>query len=154
MWHCSFQMGQLFRLIPNEVLFSSFFKVSQAMKYTKEALVKLAKFSSEDLEIIGKRRKAPYQLGFAYQFAFVKLHNRFPNQQPLEMNQEILNYVSIQLEIPTHKVETYDKRQKTVSDHQEEIRHYLNLQRFSDATSNKLEQFIFLHSLSQIIYEL
>ena len=113
------------------------------MRYTKEALVKIAKFSPEDLEIIGKRRKKQHQLGFAYQLAFVKLHNRFPNQQPLEINQEILNYVSIQLEISTEKVTAYDKRQKTVSEHQEQIRIYLKLQRFSDVSSNIIEQFIF-----------
>jgi hypothetical protein len=34
-------------------------------------------------------------LGFAYQLAFVRLHHHFPAQQPLEIDDEIVTYVSV-----------------------------------------------------------
>lgn len=113
------------------------------MRYTKEALLKLAKLNEQDLEHIHVRRKKQNQLGFAYQLAFVRLHNRFPNQEPLEVNQEIANYISIQLGLSAELIKAYGTRRKTVSEHQEQIRSYLGLQRFSDSVSPKLEQFIF-----------
>jgi len=116
------------------------------MRYSKEALVKLAKFTDTDLAIIRKRNKRHTRIGFAYQLAYVKLYNRFPNQQPLEINQEIVNYVSIQIEVPVEEIHFYDNRQKTVSEHQDLIRHHLQLQRFNDLEMTKVAHFLFEQS--------
>ncbi|MFK7932004.1 MAG: Tn3 family transposase [Saprospiraceae bacterium] len=113
------------------------------MRYPKVALLKLAKLTDEDLTNIQFRRKKRNRLGFAYQLSFVRLHNRFPNQQPLEIDEEILNYVSLQLGISSTLIYTYDNRRKTVAEHQEIIRKYLDLQRFHDTPSVLVEQFIF-----------
>jgi len=113
------------------------------MRYSKEALVKLAKFTEKDLELIRNRRRKHNQLGFAYQLAFVKLHNRLPIQEPFELIEELIGYVSIQLEINVVAIEKYSKREATISEHQRQIRTYLKLTKFSDAAPQLIEQFIF-----------
>ncbi len=113
------------------------------MKYSKEALIELSKFTANDLEMIRARRRNPNRLGFAYQLAFVRLHNRFPIQQPLEIEPDILNYVGIQLKLSPKFIKAYAHRQKTVSEHREQIRQYLNVQRFSEISLGPVEKFIF-----------
>ncbi len=56
---------------------------------------------------------------------YVKLLNRFPVQQPFEMVDDILNYVSVQLTIPGNSIYSYARRRETVAEHQERIREYL-----------------------------
>ncbi|OPY73908.1 MAG: Tn3 transposase DDE domain protein [Syntrophorhabdus sp. PtaU1.Bin002] len=82
-------------------------------------------------------------MGFGYQLAFVRLLNRFPNQQPLEVIDDMLSYVSVQLGIPIENISEYSKRQPTISEHQEQIREYLGLARLSEAGLDDLKQFIF-----------
>lgn len=113
------------------------------MRYSKEALVKLAKFTNKDLELIRNRRRKHNQLGFAYQLAFVKLHNRLPIQEPFELIEELIGYASIQLEINVAAIENYSKREATISEHQHQIRTYLKLTKFSNAVPQLIEQFIF-----------
>ena len=66
--------------------------------YTHEQLRSQAPFSAEDFARINQCRSAPNRLGFAYHLAFVRLLNRFPAQEPLEMIEEILLYTSVQVE--------------------------------------------------------
>ncbi len=68
--------------------------------YTHQDLVRLAQFTPDDLTKIRECRQKHTRLGFAYQLAFVRLHHRFPAQQPLEIDDEIVTYVSVQLDIP------------------------------------------------------
>ena len=111
--------------------------------YTREYLIAQAKLTAEDLAQIQQCRHEHTRLGFAYQVAFVRLFNRFPqarwaDEQPLEIIEEILTYVGLQLGIPEERMTEYARRQKTVSEHQERIRQYLGLSRFSpdDAASD------------------
>ena len=107
--------------------------------YTRDGLTQEARLTAEDLEQIRQRRRDYNRLGFAYQLAFVRLLNRFPSQQPFEVIDEILTYVSIQLSISTALITQYTKRQKTISEHQERIRQYLGLTRFSQAEGDRAE---------------
>jgi len=63
--------------------------------YTHQELVRVALFTPDDLARIHGCRQEHTRLGFAYQLAFVRLHHRFPAQQPLEIDDEIVTYVSV-----------------------------------------------------------
>jgi len=110
--------------------------------FTPEQLLSQAPFSAEDFTRINQCRGVPNRLGFAYHLAFVRLLNRFPAQEPLEIIEEILLYASIQLKVEAEYIEHYGSRQKTVSEHQERIRHELGLCLFSAAT-DKVDRFLF-----------
>lgn len=114
-----------------------------ATEFSHEQILRVAQFSPADLAEIQQRRRAHNQLGFAYQLAFVRLANRFPSQQPLEIHEELLTFVSVQLAIPAQLLPVYTQRQSTLSEHQERIRTYLNLGRFGEAELQRLEQFLF-----------
>jgi len=115
------------------------------VKYSKEVLLKLAQFTQDDLDFIHNRR-AYNRLGIAYQITFVKVHNRLPSQDPLEIIEELLAYVSIQLSINSGLIKEYSKRQPTISAHQSDIRTFLNLSRFNEVDSKIIEQYIFEQS--------
>ena len=78
-----------------------------AVRFSHEEIVREAKFSPEDMTEIKKRRRDHTCLGFAYQLAFVRLANRFPVQQPLEIVDELLTYVGVQLDVPTENIKAY-----------------------------------------------
>jgi hypothetical protein len=110
--------------------------------FTHEQLLSQAQFSSQDVACIMQCRGEPNRLGFSYQLAFVRLLNRFPAQESLEIIEEILVYASVQSNIAAESIESYGNRRKTVSEHQESIRHYLGLCPFSTAT-DEVEAFLF-----------
>ena len=56
--------------------------------FPQAELVRVAKLSPIDLERTQQCRHLHTRLGFAYQLAFVRLANRFPAQEPLEMVEE------------------------------------------------------------------
>ncbi len=111
--------------------------------YTHQDLLRAAKLTPTDTEEIFKCRRSYNRLGFAYQLAFVRLHNRFPTQQPFEIDQELLTYAGMQTDIPITEIEDYVRRQPTLSEHQERIRVYLQLHRLDDDAMEVLEQFLF-----------
>lgn len=113
--------------------------------YTQEQLIRIAKFSNRDLEEIMNRRRDYNRLGFGYQLACVRLLNRLPMGHPLEIMDDILVYVSIQLNIPSQDIGLYAEWQKTVVLHQERIRAYLSLRSFSTATT-EIKEFLFKES--------
>ena len=82
------------------------------------------------------------RLGFAYQLVFVRLLNRFPVQDPLEVEKDIIVYTSIQLGISDHQIKLYGKRRPTVSEHQDAIREYLGLQPLSESIA-EVKAFLF-----------
>jgi len=115
--------------------------------YSREQLVCVAKFSNSDLETIKQRRHDSTRLGFGYQLAFVRLLNVFPVQEPFEINDEILTFVSLQLGIAEQCITQYEKRQPTISEHQDIIRDYLGLRLFTSAVA-EVESFVFKLSYS------
>ena len=90
-----------------------------------EHLLQQAQFSPEDVARIMQCRGEHNRLGFAYQLAFVRFFNRFPAQQPLEVEEDILAFASVQLNTNIQDCWQYGGRQKTVSIYQEAIRDYL-----------------------------
>jgi len=113
------------------------------LSYSQHQLQIAATLTTADLQEIQQRRRAHNCLGFAYQLVFVRLANRFPTQQPFELDEELLTFVSLQLDLPPQLIETYAQRQSTLSEHQEQIRTYLDLRRFGEVEIQMLEQFLF-----------
>ena len=112
-------------------------------QYSHEQLVSQAKLSQEDMVEFDRRRQPHNRLGFAYQLLFIRLFNRFPTQVTFEVVDEILTFVSVQLDISTHIIKDYTTHQQTISEHQEQIRLHLDLQRFDESAKRQLEQFLF-----------
>ena len=111
--------------------------------YSHQDLVRLAQFTSDDLARIHECRQEHTRLGFAYQLAFVRLYHRFPIQQPLEMDNEIVTYVSVQLDSPVSLMATYQEQRRTIVNHQKELRVYLGVRRFGEAELDALEAYLF-----------
>lgn len=107
-----------------------------------EQLLQQAPFSADDLTHIMQCRGEHNRLGFAYQLTFVRFFNRFPAQEPLEIEEEIVAFTAIEMNIDEGQIEQYGKRQPTVSEHQETIRDYLGLRPFNTAT-DEVELFVF-----------
>ena len=105
--------------------YTVFFDHMQTFLYTREQLVNGAKFSDRDVEEIKRCRRDYNRLGFGYQLACVRLLNRLPIGYPLEVIDDLLAYVSAQLNIPNQAIDLYAKWQKTVFEHQERIKLYL-----------------------------
>jgi TnpA family transposase len=109
---------------------------------TYEPSLSQAQFSAEDITRILQCRGEHNRLGFAYQLTFVRFFNRFPAQEPLEIEEDILTFASVQLRTSIQDGWQYGGRQKTVSEHQETIRDYLGLHPFNTATA-EVEAFLF-----------
>ncbi len=109
-------------------------------------MIREASLTEADLVEIAKCRRDYNRLGFAYQIGFVRLFNRFPAQQPLEMCDELLSFVATQLNIDATGIDGYAARQHTVSDHQTRIRDYIKLIVFDTEQTEALERFIFEES--------
>ena len=107
-----------------------------------EQLLQQAQFSTDDLACIMQCRGTHNRLGFAYQLAFVRLQGRFPMQEPLEIEDEILTFASVNLGVGIENFQQYGNRQQTVSEHQEAIRNHLDLRHFHTAIA-EAESFLF-----------
>jgi hypothetical protein len=69
------------------------------LSFSRGRLVREASLTGADLAQIAKCRRDHNRLGFAYQIGFVRLFSRFPDQQPLEVCDELLSFVATQLNI-------------------------------------------------------
>jgi len=113
------------------------------MRYSKEALIRIVKFTEKELKLINNRRREHNNLGFAYQLAYVKLHNRLPIQQPLEIIEELIQYVSLQISLDAKSISKYTTRQATISKHQEQItRAFLREQKILKPAESTLRRLI------------
>jgi TnpA family transposase len=95
---------------------------------------------------VAKCRREHNRLGFAYQIGFARLFSRFPAQQPLEICDELLNFVAVQMNISAEELSRYAPWQHTVSEHQARIQQYLGLRQFDLDESKALERFVFEES--------
>jgi hypothetical protein len=82
---------------------------------------------------LGRCRRPHNRPGFAYQIAFVRLFDRFPQQQSFELFEELVCVSATQLGLDAGLIELYRKRQPTISEHQQTITAYLRLGSFDDA---------------------
>jgi hypothetical protein len=106
-------------------------------------MVREATLTEADLAEVARCRRDHNRLGFAYQAGFVRLFNRFPAQQPLEICGELLNFIALQLGIDEGLIADYAPWQHTASEHQERIREYLRLTVYGPRETAALERFIF-----------
>ncbi len=95
-----------------------------------------------DRREIALRRGPHNRLGFAYQVAFVRVLGRFPQQAPLEIDGEILRFAALQLGADAETIHAYERRQQTVSEHQQRIGEYLRLRTFDTAAGERLARFL------------
>ena len=114
--------------------------------WPRKQMIEYATLTPEDKAQIAQCRWTQNRLGYAYQIAFAKLINRFPAQQPLEIIQEVLDFVGVQLGIETSQIEQYAERRQTVSDHQIRIQDYLKKERLDSERFLQLQHFLFEQS--------
>ena len=69
------------------------------LSFSRGQMVREATLTEADLAEVAKCRRDHNRLGFAYQIGFVRLFSRFPAQQPLEICDELLDFVALQLDI-------------------------------------------------------
>jgi hypothetical protein len=58
--------------------------------FSRDQLKRAASLTEEDFVQLGRCRRPHNRLGFAYQVAFVRLFDRFPQQQPFELFEELV----------------------------------------------------------------
>lgn len=114
--------------------------------YSHSQLVELGTLTPQDIKRVYECRRNYNKLGFAYQIIFVKLANYFPKQKPFEIIPEVLTFSSLQLNIDECQIISYKDRQQTISDHQEQIRSYLKLNRFDNQAIELLNTFLLRES--------
>lgn len=102
-----------------------------------------------DIRRINECRGSQNRLGFAYQLCYVKLFNRLPTQSPFIAIEELATFVAVQLDLPREQLEEYALQQWTFSHHQEQIRAYLCVEKFSKAAEDALGDYLF-HQAQQI----
>ena len=116
------------------------------LPFSRRQMVREASLTEVDLVEVEKCRRGHNRLGFAHQVGFVRLFNRFPAQQPLEICDELLGFVAMQLNVNVTGIDGYAARQHTVSDHQARIREYLKLTVYDPGEADALERFVFEES--------
>ena len=109
---------------------------------SRPRLIRDATFLEADRREIALRRGPHNRLGFAYQVAFVRVLGRFPQQAPLEIDGEILRFAALQLGADAETIHAYERRQQTVSEHQQRIGEYLRLRTFDTAIGERLARFL------------
>lgn len=117
------------------------------LHFSPSQLVQVAKLSDEDMVVIEERRRPQNKLGFAYQLAFVRLFNQFPSQVPFEPIDDIVTYMSLQLDIPFDLFEQYKKRRQTIAEHRKRIQKYLHLKPFHSEGVRLLDNFLYKEAL-------
>jgi len=116
------------------------------LSFSRGQMIREASLTEADRVEVAKCRRDHNRLGFAYQVSFVRLFHRFPAQQPLEVCDELLNFVSLQLGIDEARISDYAPWQHTASEHRERIREYLALIVYGPEEADALERFVFEES--------
>jgi hypothetical protein len=115
--------------------------------FSQDQLVQVAKLSDADMVAIDECRRPQNKLGFAYQLAFVRLFNQFPAQVPFEPLDDIVTYMSLQLDIPYDLIEQYKNRRQTIAEHRQRIQEYLQLRPFHSEGVQLLDGFLYKEAL-------
>src|SRR4029077_16670985 len=75
--------------------------------FSRGKLIREASLTQADMNEVAKCRRDHNRLGFAYQICFARLFSRFPAQQPLEINDELLSFVAVQMNIDSERISDY-----------------------------------------------
>ena len=75
------------------------------LHFSQDQLVQVAKLSDADMTLIDKCRRQQTKLGLGYQLGFVRLFNQFPTQLPFEPIEDLVAYMSLQLDIAPDLIE-------------------------------------------------
>ena len=113
---------------------------------SRSQLIRDSALTKTDLLEIATCRGEPQRLGFAYQLGFVRLFQRFPVQQPLEICEELQSFIALQTGNDAGQLSDYASWQQTVSRHQIRIREYPWLRTFDSDQARGLEQFLYEES--------
>ena len=113
---------------------------------SRSQLIHDSSLTQTDLAKIAQCRGDPQRLGFAYQLGFVRVFQRFPVQQPLEICEELLSFIALQTGIDGDRLSDYASWQQGVSRHQIRIQEYLGLRSFDPDQARGLEQFLYEES--------
>ena len=114
--------------------------------FSRQQLKRAAALNREDLRQIGKCRRPHNRLGFAYQVAFVRLFNHFPQQQPFEVLDELVSFSAAQLGVDTELTDSTVNASRRSPSTSRPIAGYLGLRHFGDAEAAQLERFVFEES--------
>ena len=109
----------------------------------RELLEKCGNLSEQEYQWISQCRRDMNRLGFCYQLIFVKVFNRFPQQNPLEIMEDVLSCASLQIGISIDHIYEYQKRRATLSEHQNRLMIFLQLNKYDTRTSKVVDRFIF-----------
>jgi hypothetical protein len=112
------------------------------LHYPREIIAERVVFTPADQAQIALCRGPHNRLGFAYQMGFLRLTDRFPTQQPLEILDDLLAFVAHELAIDPAAIQDYAQRQATVSAHQDHIRFQLGFRPFDAAARDALNRFL------------
>jgi len=115
----------------------------QKPHFTQEQLVQVAKLSDADIRRIKECRGTHNQIGFGYQLSYGKLFNQLPTQSPFIVIEELATFIAVQLDISRDQLEEYARQQWTFSHHQEQIRAYLHVEKFSRTAEDALGEYLF-----------
>lgn len=77
----------------------------------------------------------------------MKILNRFPQQEPLEIIEDILSFASLQIGISVNKISEYQKRRPTLSEHQKRLLNLLQFKKFETVDTLQIKEFIFQESM-------
>jgi hypothetical protein len=87
------------------------------LHFSQDQLVQVAKLSDVDMALIDECRGEQNKLGLGYQLGFVHLFNQFPAQVPFEPIEDLVTYMSLQLDIAPGLIEQYKIRRETIAEH-------------------------------------
>src|SRR5450756_302077 len=113
------------------------------LHFSQDQLVQVAKLSDVDMALIDECRGEQNKLGLGYQLGFVHLFNQFPAQVPFEPIEDLVTYMSLQLDIAPGLIEQYKIRRETIAEHRKRIQEYLHLKPFHPEGVELLNDFLY-----------
>jgi TnpA family transposase len=117
------------------------------LHFSQDQLVQVAKLSDADIAVIDECRGEQNKLGLGYQLGFVRLFNQFPAQMPFEPIEDLVAYMSFQLDIALGLIEQYKNRRQTIAEHRKRIQEYLHLKPFHPEGVELLNDFLYKEAL-------
>ena len=98
---------------------------------------------------VAKCRRDHNRLGFAYQIGFARLFNRFPAQQPLEINDELLSFVAVQMNIDIMRA--FVRLRQMIEQNQDIAARVKKLERGQERTASIIE--VLVEDIDRLAHE-